>query len=221
MGGRHRARQVGDRGRDQRARRDHRRSRTDARAHRLRPDRLDGAADDAERAWSALRRRPRVPVDDLLQPRDRQAAEARLPVDLLRRRRDLLAGHGAGGVPAPRRRRRARAGSASSSPAAKGTSAGRIPERYTRANRRRPGPHRRHRSRRSDVERVHIERVPFTYPIYKLNYLGELTRNLKDARRVLEPAARRPLRAVLVQQHGPLDRPGPDDGRQDPAGRAS
>ena len=30
-----------------------------------------------------------------------------------------------------------------------------------------------------DIERVHIERVPFTYPIYKLNYLGELTRNLK------------------------------------------
>ncbi|HXW03728.1 MAG TPA: FAD-dependent oxidoreductase [Vicinamibacterales bacterium] len=30
-----------------------------------------------------------------------------------------------------------------------------------------------------DVERVHIERVPFTYPIYKLNYLGELTRNLR------------------------------------------
>lgn len=31
----------------------------------------------------------------------------------------------------------------------------------------------------SDVERVHIEKVPFTYPIYKLNYFGELTRNLK------------------------------------------
>jgi protoporphyrinogen oxidase len=31
----------------------------------------------------------------------------------------------------------------------------------------------------ADVERVHIERVPFTYPIYKLNYLGELTRNLR------------------------------------------
>ena len=31
----------------------------------------------------------------------------------------------------------------------------------------------------SDVERVHIERVPFTYPIYKLNYLAELTRNLR------------------------------------------
>jgi protoporphyrinogen oxidase len=31
----------------------------------------------------------------------------------------------------------------------------------------------------SDVEGVHIERVPFTYPIYKLNYLGELTRNLR------------------------------------------
>ena len=31
----------------------------------------------------------------------------------------------------------------------------------------------------SDVERVHIEKVPFTYPIYKLNYLGELGRNLK------------------------------------------
>lgn len=32
---------------------------------------------------------------------------------------------------------------------------------------------------RADVDRVHIERVPFTYPIYKLNYLSELTRNLK------------------------------------------
>ena len=31
----------------------------------------------------------------------------------------------------------------------------------------------------SDVERVHIERVPFTYPIYKLNYLGELQKNLR------------------------------------------
>jgi protoporphyrinogen oxidase len=30
-----------------------------------------------------------------------------------------------------------------------------------------------------DVERIHIERVPFTYPIYKLNYLSELTRTLK------------------------------------------
>lgn len=33
---------------------------------------------------------------------------------------------------------------------------------------------------REDVEGVHIERVPYTYPIYKLNYLGELTRNLRD-----------------------------------------
>ena len=32
----------------------------------------------------------------------------------------------------------------------------------------------------SDIERVHIERVPFTYPIYKLNYMQELTRNLRD-----------------------------------------
>jgi protoporphyrinogen oxidase len=31
----------------------------------------------------------------------------------------------------------------------------------------------------SDVQAVHVERVPFTYPIYKLNYFGELTRNLK------------------------------------------
>lgn len=29
-----------------------------------------------------------------------------------------------------------------------------------------------------DIERVHIEPVPNTYPIYKLNYLGELKRNL-------------------------------------------
>ena len=33
-----------------------------------------------------------------------------------------------------------------------------------------------------DVERVHIERVPFTYPIYKLNYLGELTAQPARAR---------------------------------------
>lgn len=31
-----------------------------------------------------------------------------------------------------------------------------------------------------DVERVHVERVPFTYPIYKLNYMQELTRNLRE-----------------------------------------
>jgi protoporphyrinogen oxidase len=34
--------------------------------------------------------------------------------------------------------------------------------------------------RATDVERVHIERVPFTYPIYKLNYFSELTRNLRE-----------------------------------------
>lgn len=33
--------------------------------------------------------------------------------------------------------------------------------------------------RATDIDRVHIERVPFTYPIYKLNYFAELTRNLK------------------------------------------
>ena len=32
----------------------------------------------------------------------------------------------------------------------------------------------------ADIERVHIERVPFTYPIYKLNYMQELTRNLRE-----------------------------------------
>ena len=32
---------------------------------------------------------------------------------------------------------------------------------------------------RADVGNVHIERVPFTYPIYKLNYFNELTRNLR------------------------------------------
>jgi len=30
------------------------------------------------------------------------------------------------------------------------------------------------------IQQVHVERVPFTYPIYKLNYLGELTRNLRE-----------------------------------------
>jgi protoporphyrinogen oxidase len=34
-----------------------------------------------------------------------------------------------------------------------------------------------------DVEAVHIERVPQTYPIYKLNYFGELTRNLRELAR--------------------------------------
>jgi protoporphyrinogen oxidase len=33
--------------------------------------------------------------------------------------------------------------------------------------------------RASDVERVHIEPVPNTYPIYRLDYLAQLTRNLK------------------------------------------
>jgi hypothetical protein len=39
---------------------------------------------------------------------------------------------------------------------------------------------------------VHIEKVPFTYPIYKLNYLGELSRNLKALARFhnLLPAGR-------------------------------
>lgn len=32
----------------------------------------------------------------------------------------------------------------------------------------------------SDIEATHIERVPFTYPIYKLNYMQELTRNLRE-----------------------------------------
>jgi len=34
--------------------------------------------------------------------------------------------------------------------------------------------------RADQVRQVHIERVPFTYPIYKINYLGELTRNLRE-----------------------------------------
>jgi protoporphyrinogen oxidase len=32
----------------------------------------------------------------------------------------------------------------------------------------------------ADIERVHVERVPFTYPIYKLNYMQELQRNLRE-----------------------------------------
>ncbi|MCX6552545.1 MAG: FAD-dependent oxidoreductase, partial [Acidobacteria bacterium] len=35
-------------------------------------------------------------------------------------------------------------------------------------------------ARAEDVSRVHIERMPFTYPIYSLEYLGELTRNIKE-----------------------------------------
>ncbi len=35
----------------------------------------------------------------------------------------------------------------------------------------------------SDVLGVHIEKVPFTYPMYKLNYMGELTRNLRELAR--------------------------------------
>ena len=46
----------------------------------------------------------------------------------------------------------------------------------------------------ADIERVHVERVPFTYPIYKLNYMQELTRNLRELA-VFEPAARWPLRS--------------------------
>ncbi len=33
---------------------------------------------------------------------------------------------------------------------------------------------------RADIERVHIEPVSFTYPIYKLNYLQELQKNLRE-----------------------------------------
>jgi protoporphyrinogen oxidase len=32
----------------------------------------------------------------------------------------------------------------------------------------------------ASVERLHIEKVPFTYPIYKLNYMQQLTRNLRE-----------------------------------------
>ena len=32
----------------------------------------------------------------------------------------------------------------------------------------------------ADIDGVHVERVPYTYPIYKLNYMQELTRNLRD-----------------------------------------
>jgi len=32
----------------------------------------------------------------------------------------------------------------------------------------------------ADIDRVHVERVPFTYPIYKLNYMQELQRNLRE-----------------------------------------
>jgi protoporphyrinogen oxidase len=33
------------------------------------------------------------------------------------------------------------------------------------------------------IQNVHVERVPFTYPIYKINYFGELTRNLRELAR--------------------------------------
>jgi hypothetical protein len=32
----------------------------------------------------------------------------------------------------------------------------------------------------SDIQQLHIEPVPYTYPIYKLNYLQELQRNLRE-----------------------------------------
>jgi protoporphyrinogen oxidase len=32
----------------------------------------------------------------------------------------------------------------------------------------------------ASIEQVHIENVPFTYPIYKLNYMQQLTRNLRE-----------------------------------------
>ena len=59
-----------------------------------------------------------------------------------------------------------------------------------------------------DVERVHIECVPFTYPIYKLNYLSELTRNLKALSNYPNLPARRPLRDASGKQHGPSIRQG-------------
>jgi protoporphyrinogen oxidase len=56
------------------------------------------------------------------------------------------------------------------------------PERYTQAmiddlvrTKTINGPH--------EVLNVHVERVPFTYPIYKINYMGELTRNLRELAR--------------------------------------
>ena len=35
-------------------------------------------------------------------------------------------------------------------------------------------------ARKEDIEQLHIEPVPFTYPIYKLNYLQELQKNLRE-----------------------------------------
>ena len=69
--------------------------------------------------------------------------------------------------------------------------------------------------------RVHIERMPQTYPIYALKYLAEADAEPAGARAVRQSADGRPHRAVLVQQHGPLDRPGADHGRQDSAGRGA
>ena len=69
----------------------------------------------------------------------------------------------------------------------------------------------------SQVRAVHIERVPFTYPIYKLELPHRADAQPARAGRVSEPPARRTLRALLVQQHGSLDRTGADHVRQDPA----
>src|SRR5690606_23549887 len=44
---------------------------------------------------------------------------------------------------------------------------------------------------------------------------------VEGVRTVQEPAARRPLGPVLVQQHGPLDRSGTDDGRPHPEWRGA
>src|SRR3982751_6122787 len=62
-------------------------------AHPNREHRLDRAPDHFECAARTEGCRPRVPFDNIPELRDRQTAAARLPVDLLRGRRDLFPRH--------------------------------------------------------------------------------------------------------------------------------
>ena len=99
------------------------------RAHPLRRRRVDGAADAGRLAAGRAGARPRLPVDRVLQLRDRRAGPDRVPVDLLRRRRGVLARVDPRRVRADDGAGRARAASAWRSRAARATRRGTRPRR--------------------------------------------------------------------------------------------
>ena len=180
MGGRLRARPLGD-GSGNRARPDHRHP-DGGRAHPLRPDRLDGALDDAERPG----RRHGIDLEylstifynlEIGKPGkldyqwtyfggDEIFSRVTAPEAFLAHDRTAGQERAVRRVHLPRR----------------GRALADIPSAIRRRSSRTWSGHGAI-DRATDVERVHIERVPFTYPIYKLNYLGELTRNLQGPRR--------------------------------------